>query len=311
MRNAFAEEVTQLASEESKLVLLSGDIGNRLFDPFKAQAPTRFYNCGVAEANMTGVAAGLALAGMRPITYTIAPFNTSRCYEQIKLDICYHNLPVTIVGTGAGLSYASLGATHHSCEDLVIMRALPNMTVICPGDACEVRGALRAAMRHQGPVYLRIGKKNEPLVHPEVPDLQIGQSIVVREGTQLCLLSTGNMLPVAQAAAEQLQGEGIDIEVISFHTVKPLDTEALARVFEQFPWVVTLEEHNLIGGFFSAVSEWRSLHRVQGAELVPLATPDTFLHGLGTHEQARKGVGLDAVTVTEKLYRLVQSERLE
>ena len=135
MRNAFAAELVELATMDERIVLLSGDIGNRLFNNFKRECPNRFVNCGVAEANITGMAAGMAMCGLRPITYTISTFNTYRCLEQIRIDICYHNLPVTIVGVGAGLSYAGLGATHQSLEDITMLRMLPNMTVICPGDA--------------------------------------------------------------------------------------------------------------------------------------------------------------------------------
>lgn len=172
MRNAFAQELTALAAQNPQIVLLSGDIGNRLFDPFKAQCPNRFFNCGVAEANMASIAAGLAMCGLRPITYTIAPFNTTRCLEQIRDDICYHHVPVIIVGTGAGLSYASLGCTHHSCEDIAFLRSLPNMTVLCPADSMELRSLLRLAIQHPGPVYMRIGKTGEPIIHQEPPPLQ-------------------------------------------------------------------------------------------------------------------------------------------
>ncbi|MBD3308677.1 transketolase, partial [candidate division KSB3 bacterium] len=190
MRNAFAAELTSLAADNRQIILLSGDIGNRLFNDYKAQFPDRFFNCGVAEANMTSMAAGMALCGLRPITYTITPFATTRCLEQIRVDICYHNVPVIIAGVGGGLSYAGLGATHHSCEDIGFLRMLPNMTVICPGDAWEVRLALRAAVQHTGPVYLRIGKKGEPVVHSQAPEFTIGKGIVVQEGTEICLLST-------------------------------------------------------------------------------------------------------------------------
>ena len=142
MRNAFAAEITQLADQDPRLMLLSGDIGNRLFDDFKARYPERFLNCGVAEANMVGVAAGLALGGLRPVTYTIASFMTARCFEQIRVDVCYHRLPVIIAGVGAGLAYASNGGTHQACEDLAILRTLPEMTLLCPGDPVEVRLAL-------------------------------------------------------------------------------------------------------------------------------------------------------------------------
>ena len=146
MRDAFARAVTRLADENPRLVLLVGDIGNRMFDAFKDKHPTRFYNCGVAEAGMTGIAAGLAACGLQPVTYTITPFNTLRCLEQIRVDVCYPDLPVIIAGTGSGLSYAGLGATHHSMEDIAAMRLLPNMHVVCPGDPVEVELAVASAL---------------------------------------------------------------------------------------------------------------------------------------------------------------------
>ena len=145
MRNAFADEITRLGTNDQRVVLLSGDIGNRLFDKFKEQSNGRFLNCSVAEANMMGMAAGMALCGLKPVVYTITPFTTTRCFEQIRVDVCYHEAPVIIVGTGAGLSYAQLGPTHHSVEDIAILRTLPGMTVLCPCDKFELRGALRAA----------------------------------------------------------------------------------------------------------------------------------------------------------------------
>ena len=177
MRNAFASEITALAQEKPNLVLLSGDIGNRLFDKFKEVAPERFYNVGVAEQNMIGVAAGMAMSGLRPVTYTITSFTTARCFEQIRVDVCYHNLPVVIVGVGSGLGYASLGVTHHSCEDVAALGALPNMTVLAPGDALKPAPRMRAAMAHNGPVYIRLGKKGEPKVHSAVPAFTIGKGI--------------------------------------------------------------------------------------------------------------------------------------
>jgi transketolase len=235
MRNAFAAEITACAAQDSRLVLLSGDIGNRLFDPFKAQYPARLYNCGVAEANMIGVAAGLALGGLKPVVYTSSPFYTARAFEQIKLDVCQQNLPVVLVG-GAGLAYASLNPTHHTFEDLAALRALPNLSIICPGDAWEVRAGLRAALAHPGPVYIRIGKKGEPVVHQNMPSFEIGKAMVIQPGSEVCLLSTGTLLPGALAAAAELAGQGISAQVVSFHTVKPLDGALLAQAFAVFGW---------------------------------------------------------------------------
>src|ERR1041385_8347039 len=238
MRNAFAKEITKMAQQDTRVVLLSGDIGNRLFDDFKTRSPDRFFNCGVAESNMMGLAAGLAMSGLRPVCYTITPFLTYRCMEQIRVDVCYHHQPVIIVGTGSGLSYASLGATHHSCEEMGMLRLLPGLAVIAPADAMEVRGALKAALKHPHPVYIRIGKKGEPVIHQTEPDFQIGKAISLRDGKDVCLLSAGNMLPAALETADLLAKENISAKVVSFHTIKPLDEATLADAFNNFKLVV-------------------------------------------------------------------------
>ena len=213
-------------------MLLSGDIGNRLFDTYRARFPSRFYNCGVAEQNMTGMAAGLALSGLRPFTYTITPFATTRVIEQIRVDICYHNVPVVIVGTGSGLSYASLGPTHHSCEDVGILRTFPNLTVLCPADAMEVGPTMEAAVALPGPAYIRLGKKGEPTIHETPPTIEIGRGIVMRDGTDVCLLGMGTMTATALEAAKRLMAHGLSARVVSMHTVKPLDTDLLRKSFE-------------------------------------------------------------------------------
>lgn len=306
MRNAFASEITKLASEDNRVVMLSGDIGNRLFDDYKKHHPARFFNCGVAEANMISVGAGMASCGLRPVAYTITPFITTRVMEQIRIDVCYHNVPVIIAGVGSGLSYAALGATHHSCEDIAFLRVLPHMTVICPGDAVEVRLALRAAIQHPGPVYLRLGKKGEPVVHKTPPEFIIGKSITLREGNDVCLLSTGNMLPTAVETADVLAASGISAKVVSFHTVKPLDEELLAAAFAKFKVVATIEEHSILGGLGGAVAEWLVDRAPQKARLCRIATPDTFLHDAGEQEYAREIFGLTAPHIAEKIKHLTR-----
>lgn len=302
MRNAFADEITALAAADPRLVLLSGDIGNKLFDRFKAQCPERFLNCGVAEANMIGMAAGLALSGLRPVSYTITPFTTSRCLEQIRVDVCYHEAPAVIVGVGAGLAYASLGPTHHACEDIALLRALPNMTVVCPGDAWEVRAALRVALAYDRPLYLRLGKKGEPTVHCQVPEeFVIGRGLVLRRGSDACLLSTGNMLSVALSAADELARQGISAQVVSLHTVKPLDEELLADVLDRCRVVATIEEHSLIGGLGSAVAEWAVDQGPFAARLLRLGTADRFLHESTEQAAAREQFGLTALAIARRV----------
>ena len=309
MRNAFAQQITAIAQQDERVVLLSGDIGNRLFDDYKARCEGRFLNCGVAEANMIGMAAGMASCGLRPVTYTITPFTTTRCLEQIRVDLCYQHLPVVVVGVGAGLSYASLGATHHSCEDIALLRSLPNMTVVCPGDAWEVRAALRAAIDHDGPVYLRLGKKGEPLVHEQAPPFVLGRGIVVREGHDACLVSTGNMLPVVVEAADRLRAGGVSARVISMHTVKPLDERLLADAFARFRIVATVEEHSLIGGLSGAVSEWLADRGPQRARLLRFGTSDCFLHEAGEQDYARERFGLTAEHMASEIQQSLGAGR--
>ncbi len=302
MRNTFAKEVTALAGADPSVVLLSGDIGNRLFDAYKESCPNRFYNCGVAEANMIGVAAGLALSGLRPVVYTITPFLTYRVIEQIRVDLCYHHLPVVLVGTGSGLRYAGLGATHHSLEEMAMLRTLPGMTVLAPADSHELRAGLRDALRLDGPVYIRIGKKGEPAVHAATPATLIGQGFVLREGSALCLLATGVMVETALAAARELEARGLSAQVVSLPTVKPLNTALLAELFARFPIVATLEEHSLIGGFGSAVAEWLvDLETPPGARLVRFGTGDRFLHKAGETEFAHHQFGITAEAVAHRL----------
>ncbi len=302
MRNAFADELTKLGNEDSRVVMLSGDIGNRLFDKFKDKHPSRFFNCGVAEANMMGVAAGMAMNGLRPVAYTITPFVTTRCLEQIRTDVCYHEAPVTIVAVGAGLAYSGLGPTHHACEDISFLRSIPNMVVICPGDAFEVRGALRAAMQQDRPVYIRMGKKGEPVVHKSpIADFKIGKAITIQEGADVCLLSTGNMLPEAIEAAHKLKEKGISAEVVSFHTVKPLDEDKLKQAFSRFKLVATIEEHSLIGGFGAAVSEWLVDSQTQAKKFLRFGTPDAFFKKSGEQEYAREVLGLTGHQIADKI----------
>ena len=292
MRNEFAKTITELAKKKEDIVLLAGDIGNRLFDEFKKNNPDRFYNCGVAEANMTGVASGLASSGFRPITYTITPFNTARCFEQIRLDICYPNLPVIIVGTGSGLSYASLGATHHSMEDISILKTLPNLQIICPGDQKEVREALIKAYESKKPTYIRLGKKGEPLIHKTKPKFEIGKSIFVKKGSDIAILGVGNALSIASNCEEILKKKKISSDLISFHTPKPIDHQLLKKLFKSDKLIVVIEEHGLIGGVGSGILEWASDNRIDTRNILRFGGPDKFLTGCGNQNEARNFIGL-------------------
>ncbi|MFM8887139.1 MAG: transketolase family protein [Chthoniobacterales bacterium] len=302
MRNAFADEITKLAQQREDIVLLSGDIGNRLFDKFKEVAPGRFFNCGVAEANMVGVAAGMAASGLRPVCYSIASFLTYLVIELIRLDLGYHHQRVILVGTGAGLSYASLGSTHHSVEDMGMLRLIPGLAVLAPGDEKELRPALRAALDYPGPVYIRIGKKGEPVVHDKEPNVAIGKAVRLREGRDAWILALGNTLPMATEAAEKLAAEGVNCGVASMGSLKPLDTGLLAEVFGSAKVVATLEEHSVLGGLGTAVSEWIALNSSSAkAKLVTFGTPDEFLHATTHQPSARAWAGLTAENIANRI----------
>ena len=300
MRNAFADEAFKLAKEDNRLVLLSGDIGNKLFDNFKTLDGMRFFNCGVAEANMMGTAAGMALCGLRPIVYTITPFTTTRCFEQIRVDACYHHAPVTIVGTGSGLSYADLGPTHHSLEDMAILRTLPGMRVFAPCDSTELRLVMKAVLQDNAPAYIRIGKKGEPSIHAAIPDFTIGRAIVIKPGKDVALLCAGNMMSEAVKAADILREQNIFAEVVSFHTVKPLDEVYLKQAAQRFSLIATIEEHSRIGGFSSAIAEWRSNENVSFRH-ISFGTADEFMHEVGSQKYARKKYGLTAENIAHNV----------
>lgn len=309
MRNAFADEMTKLGAEDPRVVLLSGDIGNKLFDKFKEKADERFFNCGVAEANMMGVAAGFAMSGMRPVVYTITPFTTTRCLEQIRVDACYHKAPVVIVGTGSGLSYAELGPTHHSCEDMAILRVLPEMTVLAPCDEVEVRLGLRAAIARGGPVYMRIGKKGEPIIHKTPPDFRIGKAITVRAGDDVCLISTGTIMSAVLGAADLLAGQGVSARVVSFHTVKPLDEELLEEVFQRYPVVAVAEEHSRLGGLGGSIAEWLAARGRTRGRMLAFGTDDAFMHEIGSQDYARQKFGLTAENIAGQVAAMLRDAK--
>lgn len=304
MRNAFASEITKLAQERSEVCLLSGDIGNRMFDRFKEVAPERFLNCGIAEANMMSMAAGMALSGLRPVVYTITPFTTTRCLEQIRTGVAYHEAPVVIVGTGSGLSYAELGATHHSLEDLAILRSIPNLQLCAPTDSLELKAQLNQALRENRPTYIRIGKKGEPVLLDKNQSLGIGKANLLNKGKKILLLGIGPIISEALEARNILKRIGIDLGVASMGSIKPLDHQFLLKcVDENYSYWVSLEEHHQTGGLGSALLEWLSEQQIKDIQLKRMGVLDHFVHQLGNQSYVRENEGLNATAI----YKLVKS----
>jgi len=303
MRQAFIETLCLLAAIDNNIWLLTGDLGFSVLEPFARQFPERYVNVGVAEQNMTGIAAGLALSGKTVLTYSIANFPLMRCLEQIRNDICYHNLNVKLVSVGGGLAYGTAGYSHHALEDLAVMRVMPNMTVVAPGDPLETRLATRAILKEPGPCYLRLGKSHEPVVHPGEPDFSIGKPIILRSGNDLVFISTGGILENVVKAAAFLENQGYSIGVISMPTISPFDSDVILGLLNSTGRIVTVEEHGL-GGLGSAVAEVLSRSNHPTKFLSLRVNADNH-HLVGSQETLRALHGLSVSGIVESALELL------
>ncbi len=257
MQDAYGETLAEIG-EDTRIVVLDADLShsNRT-NIFARKFPRRFFEAGIAEADMIGVSAGLSMAGLIPFAHTFAVFATGRVYDQIRVSVCYQNLNVKIVGTSAGLSDAHDGATHQSVEDVALMRALPNMVVVVPCDSIETRKATHAIHEHVGPAYLRLNRMPVPLIWKSEDEckFEIGKALTVREGSDVAMVASGHPVGLAIKAAEEVAKEGISVEVLDLHTIKPIDRESIIKIAGKTGAIVTVEEHSVIGGLGSAVSE--------------------------------------------------------
>lgn len=309
MRAAFFRALMDAASTDHRITLIVGDLGFGVVEPFAKQFPAQFLNAGVAEQNMTGVAAGMALMGRVVLTYSIANFPTLRCLEQIRNDVCYHRANVKIVALGGGFAYGALGVTHHATEDLAVMRSLPDMTVMAPGDPIEADFATRAILAQPGPCYLRLGRSGEPVLHRPGTVFELGKAIRLREGDDLTIISTGGMLSTALDAAVQLDARGIRSRVLSMHTLKPLDDDAIVAAASETSAIVTVEEHNRIGGLGSAVAEILAEKEGGRVPFRRIGLPPGFAPLAGSQEYLRAAHGLGTDSVVESVLTLLETAR--
>lgn len=299
MRDAFARALHRTAKRRSEVFLIVADISPAAsLNAFREEFPTRLVDVGVAEQSLVGVAAGLALRGFRPFAYTIATFTIYRPFEQVRDDLCYQSLPVTLVGVGAGLSYPALGATHWSQEDVVVMSALPNMSILAPCDPLELEFAVEACAAQNGPTYLRLGKAGEPNLTAEAPEpFQFGRLRRIRNGVGVAILSYGPIMALALKVASQMeQTRSEPPAVFSAHTLKPLDRDGVARVLHDFDQVIVVEEHSRQGGLGAQVKQiaWDSGARCR---LHTFALQDDFLHVYGSQDELRRAHGLSVETI--------------
>ena len=300
MRDTFVRTLLALAKEDPNIELMTGDLGFGVLKPFWEQLPDQFVNAGIAEQNMTAAAAGMALAGKTVFTYSIGNFPTLRCLEQIRNDCAYHNANVKIVCIGGGFVYGALGMSHQATEDIAVMRALPGVAVLCPGDTAEAEVATKAIAAWPGTCYLRLGRGGEMRIHDRIEDFQIGKAIQLHDGQRVAILSTGAIFEEVAGAETILTEHGIHPAVYTFPTVKPIDRDVIARCAADFDLVVTVEEHNLAGGFGSAVAEVMAELPVHG-RLLRVGIHDTYCALVGDQKYLRSQFGLDAAGIAAQI----------
>ena len=306
MRKAFNKELLSIAKRDPRVFMILADIGYGEIEEFAETFPDRFINCGVAEQNMTGVACGVAMEGNIAVTYSIANFPTLRCLEQIRNDVCYHNANVKIVIIGGGMAYGELGISHHSTEDIAIMRALPNMVVLTPCDKAETVALTDAMMEYDGPVYFRCGYKGEPDLHDGPINVKIGGSAQLRDGKAATVFFAGPVGVNAKQAVEELAAEGIDCRLVSLYSIKPIDKAAIIRAAKETKGIVVLEEHNICGGVGSAVAEVLMDEGVGNVPFKRLAMPDVNATKVGCQAWMREQYGLGVNDVKKAVKSLLK-----
>jgi len=303
-REAYGKALAELANSNENIVVLDADLSKSTKTAdFKAVCEERFFNMGIAEANMMGVAAGLSTCGKIPYVSTFAMFAAGRAFEQIRNSICYPKLNVKICATHAGLTVGEDGASHQAIEDLSLMRSIPNMTVICPADAVETTAAIKAISEYEGPCYVRLGRAAVNIINDESTyKFEIGKGVTLADGNDVTIIATGIMVDVALEAKEELKKDGINARVINIHTLKPIDKEILIKAAKATGAIVTVEEHNVIGGLGSAVSE--VLSEEIPVPVLKVGIQDTFGES-GLPDQLLKAYGLTVNNVIEKVKKAI------
>lgn len=306
MRDTFVKTLLELAKQDKNIELVTGDLGFGVLKPFWEQCPDQFTNAGIAEQNMTTVAAGMALSGKTVFTYSIGNFPTLRCLEQIRNDCAYHGANVKVVCVGGGFVYGSLGMSHHATEDIAVIRALPDVVVLAPADLVEASEATKAMAYYPGTCYLRLGRGGEKKLHDKIENFQIGKAIQIHEGEKVAIFSTGAIFEEVQKAYDLLKAQGFSPAVYTFPTVKPIDREVIAKYAAQCDLIVTCEEHNIVGGFGSAVAEVMAELDQRKARLLRIGIEDVYSTVVGSQEYLREYYGMDGKSIARKILEQIK-----
>ena len=300
MRDSFVKTLMDIAEKDKNVVLITGDLGFGVLKPFWEKFPDQFINAGIAEQDMTGFAAGMALCGKTVFTYSIGNFPTLRCIEQIRNDCAYHNANVKIVCVGGGFTYGPLGMSHHATDDIAVMRAMPDVTVFAPGDAAEAAACTKAMYETPGTCYLRLGRGGEPKIHENAVDFTVGKAIEIRQGKRVALFSTGAVYEEVAGAAKMLENAGITPAVYTFPSVKPIDKALIKKCAAEFELITTVEEHNIVGGFGSAVAEVMATVPCK-ARLALIGLEDKYSSTVGSQKYLREIYGMSAEKIFERI----------
>jgi transketolase len=301
MRDAFIDSLFELAKNDPNIILITGDLGFGVFDKFSASLPKQFINIGIAEQNMIGVAAGMALEGFTVFCYSIGNFPTLRCLEQIRNDACYHNANVKIVSVGGGFSYGSLGISHHATEDLSIMRSLPDLSIVAPCDDWEAAEATKQLAMTDGTFYLRLDKSSAGFTQTPNEIFELGKSRCLRAGKDLTLIGIGGIVKTVLQAAETLAQQSIDCRVISMHTIKPIDKQAIFQSVEETGGIITIEENTVLGGLGGAIAEICLEERMIPKIFHRIGLTDRFSSIVGTQEYLRSQYNMDADAIVRRV----------
>lgn len=300
MRNTYLKELYEIAKKDKNVLSLVSDNGMIVYDDFRRDMPEQYFNFGISEGHMVTAAAGMASCGKIPFAYTIGSFLAYRSYEFIRLDVCLQKMNVKIVGIGAGVTYGYLGPTHHSTEDIAVLRCMPNLTLLSPATPKETKRLVHFAYETKGPVYIRLGNNLPAELYEKDQDVVPGKISILRNGTDIAVFATGEILYQAMEAAEQLQKEGIEAAVLSVHTLKPIDREGILKIAEKYPVLCSVEEHSITGGLGGLISEILTSNGCKN-RLIRIGFEDCFAEGYGNRGQVLTANKLDAESIFQKI----------
>lgn len=303
---AFVETLIDLMRRHDDVVILTADMGFSVFEGIQKEFPKRFFNTGVTEQSTMGLSAGLSLSGYTVFVYAQAVFATLRCLEQVRLDVAYHHANVKIIGTAGGFWLNQLGVSHFALEDIGAMRLLPGMTIFVPGDPYEAAWSTKKAYETRGPVYMRLAKPDRQFVHKKTVAIEVGDSIKITRGKKGALLVSGTLLAAAVEICRKLEKDGMSIALYSLPTIKPMNQKMLAKIMKQYLHIFTLEEHSVIGGLGSAISEYITDHGIQRLSLTRFGVPDSFIHFTGSREYLLARSGLSSANIMKRIRQIMK-----